>query len=96
VRDKHVKTFASPELAKGLFSLYLGPKVRVAVRVCVYRLGGASRPAGRAVFHRTSGRLMDHHRVQASLLTPTQRMLAQAISPEAKKGFATLAPELLK
>ncbi len=35
VRDKHVKTFASPELAKGLFSLYLGPKVRVLRFVCV-------------------------------------------------------------
>jgi hypothetical protein len=28
VRDKHVKTFASPELAKGIFGLYLGDKVR--------------------------------------------------------------------
>jgi hypothetical protein len=27
VRDKHVKTFASPELAKGIFGLYLGSKV---------------------------------------------------------------------
>lgn len=26
VRDKLVKTFASPELAKGIFSLYVGPK----------------------------------------------------------------------
>lgn len=92
MRDKHVKTFASPELAKGIFGLYLGDKVRFCPPMDV----GVSWLVGSLQVHadRCPSRQSEPH--HKNRLTSTYPDPPQAISPEAKAGFATLTPELVK